>query len=200
MSMDSQLTKLHPIDWYGVRWEIKRARNGSNKQEALEGIWLVTSVQKMLGEIISPEQSTTKGEWRAFVRRVSQQETTLAFWLTTIMVLEGGSTSSFPRSSSDSLIKRCSAKLSLQSNQTKSKIRAFVTRVSQQETPLAFWLTTIVVLEGGSTSSFPRSSSDSWIFNWKCGRTIASSRRITCLKERTNWVSKPSVTCFGLVT
>jgi hypothetical protein len=35
-------------------------------------------------------QSKTKGEWRAFVTRVSQQETTLAFWLTTIVVLEDG--------------------------------------------------------------------------------------------------------------
>jgi hypothetical protein len=35
-------------------------------------------------------QSKTQGECRAFVTRVSQQETTLAFWLTTIVVLEGG--------------------------------------------------------------------------------------------------------------
>ena len=140
--MDSQLTKFHPINWYGARREIKRACNGSNKQEALEGVWLVTSVQKMLGEIISPEQSKTKGEW----------------W-------------------------------------------AFVTRVSQQEMTLAFWLTTIVVLKGGLTSSFPRSSSDSWIFDWRCGRTIASSRRITCLirKDKLS-IEAPSVTCFGLVT
>ncbi len=34
----------------------------------------------------------------------------------------------------------------------------------------------------------PRSSDDSWIFDWRWGRTIALLRRITCLKEgRTKW-------------
>ncbi len=34
----------------------------------------------------------------------------------------------------------------------------------------------------------PQSSNDFWIFDWRCGWTIASSRRITCLKEgQTKW-------------
>ena len=38
LTVDSQLTKLHPINWYGARREIKRARDGSNKQETLVGV------------------------------------------------------------------------------------------------------------------------------------------------------------------
>ncbi len=39
--------QIIPILKIGASREIKRARDGSNKQEALEGVWLMTSVQSL---------------------------------------------------------------------------------------------------------------------------------------------------------
>ncbi len=74
---------------------------------------------KMLGEIISPEQSTKMNDFATVVANEKR------------------------RLRSSQRLPRCSAKLSLQSNQKQRQMT-------------------------------------SWIFDWRCGRTIASSRRITC--------------------
>ncbi len=49
----------------------------------------------MLGKIVSPEQSKNKGKWLR--DESSQQETTFAFWLMTIVVLEDELTNSCNR-------------------------------------------------------------------------------------------------------
>ncbi len=72
MPVDSQLTKIAPTN--RMRQEIKRARDGSNKQETLvgmSGLWLLL-IKKMLGKIISPEQSKTKAN--GFVTRVANKK------------------------------------------------------------------------------------------------------------------------------
>ncbi len=79
------------------------------------------------------------------------------------------------------LIKRCSAKLSFQSNQT--KVNDFVTKVANKKWRLHSSQQLSWSSKTGWQVFKPWSLNDSWIFDWRCGWTIASLRRITCLKE-----------------
>jgi hypothetical protein len=77
MRLDSKLTKLHP------RFASTKSSDASRDQKELATevtskklcrcVWLVTSVdEKMLGKIISPEQSKTKAN--GFVMRVANKK------------------------------------------------------------------------------------------------------------------------------
>ncbi len=139
--MDSQLTKLHPIDWYGARREIKRARNESNKQETLVGV---------------------SGSWLL-------------------------------------LIRRCSAKLSLQSNQT--KVNDFVTRVANKKRHLrSSWRLSWSSRKGWQVVS-------TTIFEWSLNLQlkmwtnycVIAADNLLERKDKPS-IEAPSITCFGLVT
>ncbi len=133
------INKIAPTN--RARWEIKRARDGSNKQETLvsvSGLWLL-------------------------------------------------------------LIKRCSAKLSLQSNQ-KTKANDFVTRVTNKKQRLR----SSRRLSWSSRTGWQVVSTTifEWLLNlrlkmWTNYRVVAADNLL--MKDKPS-IKAPSVTCFGLVT